>query len=93
MIIGGIFVLEGLLVDDVDQRRDYGRLELFDGFEQRLDPALGHLDVRVEEDEHLTLRSAGTAQSTAYESFSLFVADHSDLFTKVILQIGVQWCQ
>ena len=83
-------VLEGLLVDDVDHGRDHSRLVLLDLVEERLEPAVGDLDVRVEEDEHVAGGDASAEETRAHQALALVVAQHSHLAAERLVDVDVQ---
>ena len=53
-----VLVLERRLVDDINERRDDRAIIALDLVEQRLEPANGRFNMRVEEDEHVSTRFA-----------------------------------
>ena len=92
-VVFRVAILERLLVDGVDQRRHNGRVALLDLVEQRLDPALGDLDVRVEEDEHVAGRGTRARQPRTHQTLALVVANDFHSVVEVLLHIIVQWFQ
>ncbi len=88
-----VLELERVLVDDVYDGRDHGGLARADLVQERLGPAPGRLDVRVQENEHLALGLARTEQSRSDQTLTLLVAQRADFGAKVLLQIQVKRLQ
>ena len=83
-------VLQSIGVDVVDVRAKHCVALLFDAMEQRLQPAHVRLNVRVEEDDHVTdgLASAEVFRTDQAESFGC--AQNAHKFAQVLLAIFLE---
>ena len=87
-----VIVLQGFVVDHVDDWHHEGEGVLLDPGEERLQPARVALAVAVQEEDHVPTGGPGTRQPGPDETNPLLKSDDSHLavLSHVLLQLGLE---
>ena len=72
------FILQGHVVDHIDDGRDDDGSVARNQIEQRLEPPVGHFDVRVEKHQCIAGRRCSACQTRTNETLALVLSNHSD---------------